>query len=244
MNKSKTTQKVPFTLTELLIVMAILAILVSLLSPALRDALVTTRKLACISNQKTLVQAILSYANEHDDYFPVLGAPTGTNPRGWDYSIFEYTEYRTSFYTCPGQTFPNANQRGFTLGGQTFGAQLSYTINGLNGLARATGGLYPVDSEISTKVSLIKPDTFLLLDNMRQDSYSCFGLGAYKDIRHITLSNHDMKYCTISSVDGSAQSYFLTDMLGKDEFGRPSLVNDVMTIQRITAARFNGAQNR
>ena len=244
MNKSKTTPKECFTLTELLIVIAILAILVSLLSPALRDALVKTRNLACISNQKTLVQAILSYADDRDDYFPVLGAPTGTNPRGWDYSVFEYTELRASFYTCPGQTFPNNNSRGFILGGQTYSAQLSYTLNGLNANSRATGGLYPVDSETSTKVSLVKPDTFLLVDNMRQDSYSCFGLGAYKDIRHITLSNHDMKYCTISSVDGSTQSYFITDMLGKDEFGRPSLVNDVLTIQRIASTRFNGAQNR
>ncbi len=57
-----------FTLVELLIVIAILAILCALLLPALNNAREKGRSIACMSTEKQLGIVLLSYADSHDDY--------------------------------------------------------------------------------------------------------------------------------------------------------------------------------
>jgi prepilin-type N-terminal cleavage/methylation domain-containing protein len=62
-----------FTVVELLVVAAILAILASLLLPALARAKASTRKIVCISQQKQWAQAFNFYADDHDDFMPQEG---------------------------------------------------------------------------------------------------------------------------------------------------------------------------
>src|SRR5205809_675663 len=64
-----------FTLIELLVVVAIIAILAALLLPALSNAKAAARRTACTSNLKQVNLAILLYANEFDDAWPVLPNP-------------------------------------------------------------------------------------------------------------------------------------------------------------------------
>ena len=59
-----------FTLTELLIVMAILAVLVSLLSPALKRSMGFARNMACQSNLKQIGGAVNLYCSDNDDSLP------------------------------------------------------------------------------------------------------------------------------------------------------------------------------
>ena len=54
-----------FTLIELLIVIAIIAILAALLLPALRSAWETAKRAACINNQKSIGQYIHAYSTEN-----------------------------------------------------------------------------------------------------------------------------------------------------------------------------------
>jgi len=64
-----------FTLIELLIVIAIIAILASILLPALNKAREKAKALSCKNTMKTISSATVFYANDNCDFFPVgLGA--------------------------------------------------------------------------------------------------------------------------------------------------------------------------
>lgn len=79
-----------FTLIELLIVIAIIAILAAMLLPALNKARESAFKIACAANHKTLTSAAIQYNMDNQDYFH---APTAANSYN--------TIYRMSAYVLP-----------------------------------------------------------------------------------------------------------------------------------------------
>ena len=70
-----------FTLIELLVVISIIALLVSILMPALGKAREQARLAVCASNQRQLVTGVLIYATENEGKFP----PRITRP-GYGYA--------------------------------------------------------------------------------------------------------------------------------------------------------------
>ena len=60
-----------FTLIELLIVVAIIAILAALLLPALGKARETALGIKCVGNMKQIGQYMAMYVNDNSDYFPL-----------------------------------------------------------------------------------------------------------------------------------------------------------------------------
>jgi prepilin-type N-terminal cleavage/methylation domain-containing protein/prepilin-type processing-associated H-X9-DG protein len=108
-----------FTLIELLVVIAIIAILAAILFPVFAQAREKARQTSCLSNHKQLALAALSYSNDYDEKFPIVGGATepytvldgvrnaANQPfNGWSLVMQPYIKNRQVFL-CPSmpQTF-------------------------------------------------------------------------------------------------------------------------------------------
>jgi prepilin-type N-terminal cleavage/methylation domain-containing protein/prepilin-type processing-associated H-X9-DG protein len=69
-----------FTLVELLVVISIIALLISLLLPALRQARSSAKAIQCLSNMRQIGLAFQQYANNYHDFVPYnFGVPTSND---------------------------------------------------------------------------------------------------------------------------------------------------------------------
>lgn len=74
----KHVQRLSFSLTELLVVIALLAILMSLVSPSLRRALESAKAVQCGNQLKSIGVAFALYAGDNNDYYPVAQIAQGS----------------------------------------------------------------------------------------------------------------------------------------------------------------------
>jgi prepilin-type N-terminal cleavage/methylation domain-containing protein len=96
-----------FTLIEVLVVVAIIALLISILVPSLSRARTVTKMVTCRANLHDLGIALQQYANVFDPYFPptpYMGSDIGVGP-GSDDNLFVlwYSRYAKNVesFTCP-----------------------------------------------------------------------------------------------------------------------------------------------
>jgi len=84
-------RKSGFTLVELLVVVAIIALLVSILLPTLGKAKEQAKIVSCMSNLRSLGLSFAFYINENNDRYPA-GCGWGGDPPTWDYTLQSYYE--------------------------------------------------------------------------------------------------------------------------------------------------------
>lgn len=102
-----------FTLVELLVVVAIIALLVSILLPSLGSARQMTLCVLCAGNLRQIDVAMNMYLNDHNDVYPCAEDPVSTDPfywlwmgRGWRGLVEPYfgtkvSESNPSVLFCP-----------------------------------------------------------------------------------------------------------------------------------------------
>jgi len=89
-----------FTLIELLIVIAIIAILAGMLLPALSKAKQKAQAVLCTSNLKQVAQVVQIYADDSDDFFP---GNTTIVPTFYAFNLYKKTGYmpNMNITVCP-----------------------------------------------------------------------------------------------------------------------------------------------
>ena len=65
-----------FTLIELLVVVAIIALLIAILLPSLGKARELSQRATCSANVRGIMQSMIVYSSDNNDYYPYLGTTT------------------------------------------------------------------------------------------------------------------------------------------------------------------------
>ncbi len=97
------TKRSGFTLTELLVVMAIAGIIAAIVLPALLAARARGQTSECVSNMRQISYGLLMYAQEHDGTLPPVGDDSSGN---WDKKIFPDVRSAEVFH-CPACPVPS-----------------------------------------------------------------------------------------------------------------------------------------
>ncbi len=128
-----------FTLVELLTVMAIIAIIVALLLPAVNSSRERGRMTYCANNLKEIGKGLALYAGEHQDRLPpALNTTAGTS---WANEILPYLEDEKRVFYCPSDPIAG-----------TAGEARSYAANGIGpGAAGETTYICPFSNKSSAK---------------------------------------------------------------------------------------------
>jgi len=102
----KTSSRIAFTLLEILVVVAIIAILAAILFPVFSRAREKARQTSCLSNARQIGLATMQYAQDYDGFFPIfyaynsLPAAGNAGHKGVEVLLFPYAK-SAQVFRCP-----------------------------------------------------------------------------------------------------------------------------------------------
>ena len=194
-----------FTLIELLVVMAIIGILLSVVTPSLRKARDSARRMICFSNMRQMGVALTAYRFEHNDRLPPSSCHQNNPENYWLHILTRYTQEGLLF-RCPsdrGEPFADWQR---PLDEQP--ADVRWSSFALNSLLDTSGpfqGRYSKVSEIRRPMYTIyiseAPDAWRGVDHTHPEMW-----GAISDVKAQVAWNRHRGQSTYLFADGHAET--------------------------------------
>jgi prepilin-type N-terminal cleavage/methylation domain-containing protein len=225
-------QRYGFSVIEIIVVVAILALLSALLFPALKEQIRKTRQATLVLNMKKIAGGVIAYANDTDGRLPAAHQPAGS----WQKVVMPYIgedgwvgfpeKYKKSAFHDPLDTeeFPYNN---------TKRASLNIALNGMVSVNDLNSPPLPAGAAYRLLTSISQPSRLLLMTTGERnlDAYSGYTMrvnsNAFRgnaDTAKLTrITGHHM----CGFVDGHVELIPLVDILKEVDKDRSSISTSV-----------------